>query len=116
MTYSGDLREVLTLGRRFDAINKARTWVSTTAAARSPLYGQRAMPRQVTPPKYPAEDLLSFVNPDIRQPLNMMEVVLRIVDGGRVEIFKPAYGTSMLTAWAYIHGALHLAPKRGDSR
>ena len=50
------------------------------------------------------ESLLGIIDPDTRQSLDMMEVLLRIVDDSRIEIFKPAYGKGMITAWAYIHG------------
>ncbi|KAF7548432.1 hypothetical protein G7Z17_g7057 [Cylindrodendrum hubeiense] len=56
------------------------------------------------PPRYPIEDLLSLVNPDIRKAFDMEEVVLRLVDDSRLSIFKPKYGPNMLTAWAHIMG------------
>lgn len=34
----------------------------------------------------------------------MREVLLRLVDDSRMSIFKPSYGTNMLTAWADILG------------
>lgn len=55
-------------------------------------------------PRYPVEDLLSLVNPDIRKPFDMLEVLLRIVDDSRLSVFKPKYGTNMITAWAHIQG------------
>jgi acetyl-CoA carboxylase carboxyltransferase component len=60
--------------------------------------------RAALPPAYDPEELLSIVNPDIRKPMNMMEVILRIVDGSGLELFKPNFGRGMVTAWAYIHG------------
>lgn len=57
-----------------------------------------------TEPRYPVEDLLSLVNPDIRKPFDMLEVLLRIVDDSRLSVFKPKYGTNMITAWAHIQG------------
>jgi len=50
------------------------------------------------------DDLLSLVNPDIRKPFDMTEVVLRLVDDSRMALFKPAYGRNLLTTWAEIHG------------
>ncbi|EON63136.1 hypothetical protein W97_02363 [Coniosporium apollinis CBS 100218] len=88
-----------------DAIRKAREWILTTSA----VHHQYCRPGRVIKcrePKYDVEDLLGFVNPDIRLPLNMMEVLLRIVDDSRIEQFKPQYGNGMITAWAYIHGHL----------
>lgn len=34
----------------------------------------------------------------------MMEVIIRIVDDSRIELFKPMFGKGMITAWAKIHG------------
>lgn len=64
----------------------------------------------VRPPRYPIDDILSLVNPDIRKPLNMKEVVLRLVDDSRLAMFKELYGPSLMTAWAYIHGEISSAP------
>lgn len=58
-------------------------------------------------PRYSVEDLLSLVNPDIRKPFDMREVVLRIVDDSRLSEFKPKYGTNLITAFAHILGAQH---------
>ncbi|KIW77811.1 hypothetical protein Z517_07644 [Fonsecaea pedrosoi CBS 271.37] len=89
----------------FDAIRKAREWVLTTTAARLVgRYGQPEVPPR--PPLYDPDELYGIVNPDIRQPLDMMEVLLRIVDDARLESFKPLWGKAMITAWAYIHGHL----------
>lgn len=55
-------------------------------------------------PRYPIDDLLSIVNPDIRKPFDMSEVLLRIVDDSRLSVFKPKYGPNMITAWAHVMG------------
>jgi hypothetical protein len=84
----------------FDAIRKAREWVSTLSARH--LRPQRlGLP---LPPRYPIEDIFSIVNPDIRKPFDMKEVVLRLVDDSRLAIFKPEYGPNLLTCWAHILG------------
>lgn len=85
----------------FDAIHKARDWVASLRPKPTPLLRAAGEPR---PPRYPAEDLLALVNPDIRKPFDMKEVVLRLVDDSRLSIFKPKYGSNMLTAWANIMG------------
>lgn len=54
--------------------------------------------------KYDPKELLGLVDPDIRQPMDMMEVILRIVDGAQISQFKPQFGKGMLTVWALIHG------------
>jgi Carboxyl transferase domain len=52
------------------------------------------------------DELLGIIPTDIRQPLNMREVLLRIIDSSRMDEFKPLYGTGLITAWAHIHGTL----------
>jgi acetyl-CoA carboxylase carboxyltransferase component len=32
------------------------------------------------------------------------EVIARLVDGSRFDEFKPAYGTTLVTGWAHVHG------------
>src|SRR6202011_1087792 len=56
------------------------------------------------PPRYDAEDLLGMVSLDLRQPLDVREVIARIVDGSRFEEFKARYGTTIVCGWASIHG------------
>lgn len=90
---------------RFDAIRKAREWVGSL---------QVRTPRQTiellepVAPRYPVEDLLSLVNPDIRKPFDMREVLLRLTDDSRLSEFKPKYGTNIITAFAHIQGKQHL--------
>lgn len=55
-------------------------------------------------PRYSAEDLLYLVDPDIRKPFDMGEVVLRLVDDSRVSSFKPGFGSNLMTAFAQIYG------------
>lgn len=103
--FPGTLRKygVFTKGyNRFDAIQKAREWVATLNMGMAPRLPDNLV--APLPPRYPAEDILSIVNPDIRKPFDMREVLLRIVDDSRLAEFKPKYGTNMLTAWAHILG------------
>ncbi|KAI1846885.1 hypothetical protein JX265_004855 [Neoarthrinium moseri] len=85
----------------FDAIHKARDWV---ASLKPRLYRVLHEANQARIPRYPVEDLLYLVNPDIRKAFDMREVILRIVDDSRISTFKPQYGPNMLTAWAHIMG------------
>lgn len=72
-------------------------------AARS--VGQTSRPEVAPRPAiYDPEELLGLVNPDIRLPIDMMEIILHIVDDSRLQLFKPGWGRAMITAWAYIHG------------
>ncbi|KAJ5440041.1 ClpP/crotonase [Penicillium daleae] len=84
----------------FDAIQKAREWVASLQMRTTP----RLEMIEPVSPRYPIEDLLSLVNPDIRKPFDMNEVLLRLVDDSRLSIFKPKYGPNIITAWAHIMG------------
>jgi len=50
------------------------------------------------------EDLLGIVSRDLRQPVDVRDVIARIADGSRFEEFKARYGTTMICGWASIHG------------
>lgn len=88
---------------RFDAIRKAREWAASLHHSKPP----SLTPSVPLSPRYSAEDLLALVNPDIRKPFDMKEVLLRIVDDSRLSIFKPAFGINMVTTWAHILGLFH---------
>ncbi len=65
-----------------------------------------AAPREpIEPPRYPAEELLGLMPADYRHPVEMREVIARIVDGSRFHEFKQAYGIQTLCGHARIHGA-----------
>ena len=88
----------------FSGILAVRRWIkslnSTVGGALS--WGVRG---RVLEPKYDVEDLLGIIGIDIKKSvLPMGEIVARIVDASRFEIFKPLYGKNMLCCWAYIHG------------
>ena len=56
------------------------------------------------PPLYDEEQLLGIVPPDLRIPFDPHEVIARVVDGSDFDEFKPAYGISLVTGWARVHG------------
>ena len=58
----------------------------------------------VEEPRCDPEELLGLLSPDLRTPVDVREVVARVVDGSRFEEFKPRYGTSMVCGWASVHG------------
>ncbi len=86
----------------FDAIRKAREWVSTLKQRGGPVRSFRPP----LAPRYPIEDIFSIVYPDVRKPFDMKEVVLRLIDDSRFSIFKPEYGPNLLTGRAHIMGKL----------
>ncbi|MEO3892421.1 carboxyl transferase domain-containing protein [Nonomuraea sp. B5E05] len=65
---------------------------------------QGAVPGPAREPHYPADELLGIVPEDLKVPFDPREVIARVVDGSEFEEFKPAYGVSLVTGWARIHG------------
>jgi acyl-CoA carboxylase subunit beta len=58
----------------------------------------------VAEPLYDPEELLGLVAKDLRSPLDIREVVARIVDGSRFEDWKPLYGPELVCGFASIFG------------
>ncbi|HET6950723.1 MAG TPA: carboxyl transferase domain-containing protein [Acidimicrobiales bacterium] len=59
------------------------------------------------PPDEPVHDpdeLLGLVSRDLREPVDVRDVLARVVDGSRFEEFKPRYGPTLVCGWASIHG------------
>lgn len=83
-----------------DAIQKSREWVASLQMRSPP----RLELTEPLAPRYPIEDLFALVNPDIRKPFDMSEVLMRLVDDSRLSVFKPKYGPNIITAWAHIMG------------
>ncbi len=66
-----------------------------------------ARPWQVVPAEEPAADpggLYGVVPADWRTPYDVHEVIARVVDGSRFAEFKAAYGATLVTGFARIHG------------
>ena len=55
-------------------------------------------------PVYDAEELLGIVSRDLRQPVDVRDVIARVVDGSRFEEFKTRYGSTVVCGWASVHG------------
>ena len=58
----------------------------------------------VEEPLYDAEDLLGLAPADLKMPVDIREIIARIVDGSRFHEFKPAYGVNLVTGWASLYG------------
>ena len=83
-----------------DAIRMCREVVSH-------LDWQKAGPEPTLPadePVHDTDDLLGLVSRDLRQPVDVRDVISRVVDGSRFEEFKPRYGPTMVCGWASVHG------------
>jgi acetyl-CoA carboxylase carboxyltransferase component len=60
--------------------------------------------RDPEPPRYDPDEVLGIVPADAKTPFDPREVLARTVDGSDVDEYKPLYGTSLVTAWASVHG------------
>lgn len=83
-----------------DAIRVCREVVSHLNWRRPPR-GERLADE---PPTHDPEELLGLVSRDLRSPVDVRDVLARVVDGSRFEEFKPRYGPTMVCGWASIHG------------
>ena len=55
-------------------------------------------------PVLDSEDLLGLVDPDLKRPFDVREVIGRIADGSRFEEFKPLFGPTIVCGFSSIHG------------
>lgn len=55
-------------------------------------------------PLYDADELYGVVPSDPRQPFDIKEIIMRIVDSSSMHEFKENYGTSLVTCFAKIYG------------
>ncbi|MFN3643423.1 MAG: carboxyl transferase domain-containing protein [Gemmobacter sp.] len=55
-------------------------------------------------PAYDPEEILGVVPPDLRTPYDIREVIARIVDGSRLDEFKPRFGETLVTGFAHVMG------------
>jgi len=60
--------------------------------------------REPEPPHYDPKEIYGIIPADTRVPYDVREVMARMVDGSRFHEFKARYGTTIVTAWAHIHG------------
>ncbi|MEN2673039.1 carboxyl transferase domain-containing protein [Herbaspirillum huttiense] len=60
--------------------------------------------RESVEPRYPAQELYGVIPTDTRKPLDVREVIARIVDGSEFDEFKARYGTTLVCGFAHLHG------------
>ena len=61
-------------------------------------------PRATLPPRFDAAEIGAIVGGDLKQPYDVHEVLIRLVDDSELQEFKPEYGTTLVCATAHIHG------------
>jgi acetyl-CoA carboxylase carboxyltransferase component len=84
------------------ALHQARTIVSTLNTVKH-LPGDVIAPED---PAYAPEEIYGVVSADVRKPYDVREVMARIVDGSRFDEFKERYATTIVCAFARVHGFL----------
>ena len=84
----------------YDALMKVREIVATCPPAPAPDWEVL----ESREPVRPQSDLYDLVPVDSRTPYDVRDIISTIVDGGECTEFKENYGSSMVTAFARIHG------------
>lgn len=80
------------------ALALARRAVSSVGEARPPVLDDGE------PPLHDPEELLGVVPADLREPYDVREVIARLVDGSRLDEFKPLFGETLVTGFAHLMG------------
>jgi 3-methylcrotonyl-CoA carboxylase beta subunit len=55
-------------------------------------------------PLYPAEELHGIIPSDARKPIDVREIIARLVDGSHFNEFKALYGTTLVCGFAQLYG------------
>jgi acyl-CoA carboxylase subunit beta len=56
------------------------------------------------PPIHTPDELLGAAPADVRKPIDVREIIARVVDGSRFEEFKSGYGSQLVTGWSSLCG------------
>src|SRR5690606_10388971 len=67
-------------------------------------HAQAPRRQPVAPPRYDEQDLLGIMPEDLRYPVDMREVIARVVDGSELREFGALYGEATICGHAAIHG------------
>ena len=60
--------------------------------------------KQIKPPLFNPEEILGVVPADVKTPMDVRELIMRITDGSEFSEFKPEFGKTMVCGWTKIHG------------
>ena len=83
------------------ALALGRSIVRNLNRRRPPTPWDRADPE---PPAVDATGLYGAVSADPRRPVEVREIIARLVDGSRFHDFKPRYGETLVTGFAHVAG------------
>lgn len=81
------------------AISLCRSILSTVYSQRQPI---QKLPIQE--PAYPIEELYGIAPVDLKKPINIKDIIARIVDGSNFQEFKERYAPTLVTGFAHIMG------------
>ena len=97
-----DDREALGIARRVvDALEWPKRSAATPAATPDPA---QAVDGEADEPAFPADELLTLMPAHHREPVDMREVAVRLVDRGELLEFKAGYGSATVCAQGRIGG------------
>jgi 3-methylcrotonyl-CoA carboxylase beta subunit len=66
---------------------------------------QQHLERQASEhPYYDPQELYGIAPLNFKKPVDVREVIMRMIDGSRFHEFKAKYGTTLVTGFAYVHG------------
>jgi acetyl-CoA carboxylase carboxyltransferase component len=65
---------------------------------------QWLVPTRSEAPKYSADEILGVLPTDLRQPFDMREIIIRIIDGAAFHEFKKLYATTLVCGIGHIGG------------
>ena len=83
-----------------EALGIAREIVAHLPAGSGPPFGVAAP----EPPRYTAEELLGLAPQNLNVPVEVREIIARLVDGSSLHEFKALYGTTLVCGFARVHG------------
>ncbi len=84
------------------ALGIAREYISHLAAFRQARVSWQ--PGRARGPRYDADELLGLMPTSLREPVDMREVIARVVDGSDLLEFKPSYGAATVCVQVAIEG------------
>jgi acetyl-CoA carboxylase carboxyltransferase component len=73
-------------------------------SALGPVPAPAMRPHAVEEPAYDPREIYGLIPADPRTPVDVREIIARIVDGSRLDEFKALYGATLVTGFARLHG------------